>query len=118
MDRGSDDSDGTSSNSPSTAIADRVVKESGHSSQKPKAAKPTELVELAEQQRFRCALSGLELTPTTSDLDHKVPVNDGGTHAVENLQWVHRTINRMRGTLSVDEFIRLCRVVADFRGSL
>lgn len=95
-----------------------VGEESRHCGKKHKTAQPGELVELAERQRYRCALSGLELTTSNSDLDHIVPVGSGGTHSIENLQWVHRSINRMRGTLDMKEFVRLCQAVVEWRGSL
>jgi len=74
----------------------------------------TYLVNLIEEQGYRCRLSGLELTPDTAALDHIIPVAKGGEHVAENVAWVHEEINRMKGQLSVDEFVSLCRKVVQY----
>lgn len=71
-----------------------------------------QLVKLIEDQEYKCRLSGIELTPNTASLDHVIPVSKGGEHVVSNVAWVHSEINRMKGQLSVDEFISLCVKVA------
>lgn len=70
------------------------------------------LLDLIEHQDYKCALSGLELTPDTASVDHVVPVGRGGSHAKENLQVLHREINRMKGMLTNEEFVGYCRMVA------
>lgn len=75
-----------------------------------------ELKKLVESQEYRCNLSGISLTPDIAELDHKVPVCNGGDHNIENLQVVHVTINRMKGALDNEEFIRLCKLVAKWNG--
>lgn len=72
------------------------------------------LVKLIEDQAYRCKLSGIELTPNTSSLDHVVPVSKGGEHVVGNVVWVHAEINRMKGQLSIEEFVSLCSKVAQY----
>lgn len=67
-----------------------------------------------EQQDYRCALSGVHLTPSNAALDHIVPVSEGGTDDVENLQWLDKIVNRAKSTLSQDEFIEMCRRVAAY----
>jgi 5-methylcytosine-specific restriction endonuclease McrA len=118
MERDSHRCDESSQVATTPTNARTVDQEGRYSGKKPKAAQPCELVELAEKQGYRCALSGLELTTNNSDLDHIVPVGSGGTHSIDNLQWVHRSINRMRGTLDVKEFVRLCQAVVEWSGSL
>lgn len=71
-----------------------------------------EVLELLEKQRFECALSGRELTPETAVLDHVIPVARGGEHRIENAQVLDAEVNRAKGTLTNDEFIELCRLVA------
>jgi hypothetical protein len=66
---------------------------------------------LLEDQDYRCALSGRELTPQTAALDHIVPIRDGGEHALENVQVLDNQVNRAKGSLTTAEFIRLCRDV-------
>jgi 5-methylcytosine-specific restriction endonuclease McrA len=75
------------------------------------SASRIELRELIEKQNYRCALSGVSLTPSDAQLDHIVPVSDGGTHLIDNLQVVHSVINRMKGTLSNEEFRHWCKMV-------
>lgn len=77
----------------------------------------SELLSLAESQSFRCALTGICLTPESSSLDHIVPVASGGSHEIGNLQWVDSRVNTMKGEMPVDEFIELCQMVARHAGS-
>jgi len=79
-----------------------------------KKATRTQLIKLINEQEFRCALSGVELEPSDATLDHIVPVSNGGDHSIDNLQVVNDTVNRMKGTLSNDDFIMWCRKVASW----
>jgi hypothetical protein len=72
------------------------------------------LMELIKKQEYRCELSGMEITPDNATLDHKVPISKGGEHVEGNLAWVHAEINRMKGQLPLDEFVSLCRKVAQY----
>ena len=71
------------------------------------------VLQLLESQQYRCALTGRRLTPDTASLDHVVPVRNGGEHAIENTQVLHKDVNRAKTTLSNEEFIQLCREVVD-----
>ena len=71
---------------------------------------------LVECQGYQCALSGIDLTPESAELDHIVPLTNGGDHVMQNIQIVDVRINRMKGTMSNDEFIDLCVKVAEFAG--
>lgn len=71
------------------------------------------LRELVEWQGYRCALSGVDLTPDIAEADHIKPLSKGGQHIFSNVQIVHQDVNRMKGTLGQDEFIRWCKAVAD-----
>jgi hypothetical protein len=75
------------------------------------------VLRLLEWQNYRCALTGRLLTPETASLDHIVPVRDGGKHAVENVQVLHKDINRAKSTLAHEQFIQLCREVVDHAAS-
>ncbi len=70
-----------------------------------------DLLGMAERQQYRCALSGMTVTDENAELDHKVPVKDGGTSTIENLQWLHVEINRMKGAMSNEKFIQMCAMV-------
>lgn len=71
-----------------------------------------ELYGLLESQEFRCALSGVALTLQETQLDHIHPVKDGGSHNLDNLQWLDAEVNRAKGTMSNEAFISMCRRVA------
>jgi hypothetical protein len=66
---------------------------------------------MIERQRFRCAMTGRQLTPQTAALDHIVPIRCGGRHVIENTQVLHKDVNRAKGSLTNEEFITLCREV-------
>lgn len=73
-----------------------------------------ELMRMIKSQEFRCAISGQLIDPGTSELDHKIPYAKGGKHEMNNVQWVSKDINRMKGAMPNDEFIRLCKLVAEW----
>ena len=72
--------------------------------------------EILEKQNHRCALSGLPISAEgafdqiTASLDR---IDNEKGYEAGNVQWVHKEINMMRGTLPVDRFIELCQFVAD-----
>ena len=86
----------------------KVAKRTGYS------ATRAEIRQLISDQDYRCSLSGIQLTPENAALDHILPVANGGTHLIENLQVLDERINRMKNTLSNDEFIDLCRKVTQW----
>jgi hypothetical protein len=73
-----------------------------------------ELMRLLKQQDYRCALTGEKLTPNTAELDHKTPKSKGGEDTLDNLQWLDRTVNRMKGRLTTEEFIAICKRVVQW----
>ena len=50
----------------------------------------------------------LEYKEQTASFDR---IDNSKGYEVGNIQWVHKEINMMRGTLSVDRFIELCEFV-------
>jgi hypothetical protein len=72
--------------------------------------------ELLKKQNHECALSGLPISAKgdfnkiTASLDR---INNDKGYAIGNVQWVHKEINMMRGSLSIDRYIELCKSVAD-----
>lgn len=72
--------------------------------------------DLFEKQGKKCAMSGVPLvfgtnknnSLTTASIDRKDPKVG---YIEGNIQWVHKTINLMRNTLSVGEFVEWCRLV-------
>jgi hypothetical protein len=72
------------------------------------------------QQKRRCALSGIDLlfpiawgarskTQMTASLDR---IDSTKGYVVGNVQWVHKTINKMKMNMSDKQFINLCKKVA------
>jgi 5-methylcytosine-specific restriction endonuclease McrA len=76
------------------------------------------VLRLLEWQRYRCALTGRGLTPDTASLDHIVPVRAGGEHRIENVQVLHRDVNKAKTTMTSEEFIQLCREVVRHAATL
>ena len=79
-----------------------------------KRIRSEDILTLLRRQNFKCALTGQTLTPQTAHLDHIVPLARGGTDAIENLQILHRDVNLAKHTLTVNEFIQLCRDVLNY----
>lgn len=71
------------------------------------------LLVVLEQQGYRCALTGRELTPGNSSLDHKVAISDGGLHVMENVWFLHNEVNRAKGAMTAKAFIAMCHEVVD-----
>jgi len=49
-------------------------------------------------------------------MDHIVPKTRDGTHDLQNLRWVCRDANRAKRSLTDDEFLSLCKDVAEWFG--
>jgi hypothetical protein len=77
-------------------------------------ATAAELKSIVEKQGYRCALTGRSLTPKNSELDHVVPRSKGGSNEACNLQWLHRQVNRAKGTMPQSDFIAMCQEVSDW----
>jgi hypothetical protein len=69
-----------------------------------------------QNQNCKCALTGKEIIfsdhsrDTTASLDRR---NSANGYTSDNIQWVHKKINLMKGALDEIEFISLCRAVVD-----
>lgn len=81
--------------------------------------------QLLLDQGMRCALSGLPVATrangtlvaikaATASLD-RIDSNLG--YETGNIQWVHKHVNLMKGVMSQDEFVRMCRMVVSHRGA-
>lgn len=71
------------------------------------------------EQNGTCAYTGEKLIPgLTASLDHRLPLTRGGNDAKSNLQWVTKTVNSMKTTLTHDEFIAKCAEIARKAGAL
>jgi hypothetical protein len=67
-------------------------------------------------QGQRCALSAIPIGWSVTGWEHSASIdrinNDKG-YCLDNIQLVHKKINMMRGTLSVEEFVEMCKAVTD-----
>lgn len=63
------------------------------------------LIDLLAQQDKRCVYCGIELTMHSSHLDHIHPLSRGGTHTIDNVQFLCPTCNLQKGNLLESEFI-------------
>ena len=73
-----------------------------------------------ELQKGKCAYTGVELILTTkygrkyglntASLDR---IDSSRGYTIDNIQWVHKKINRIKSNLSEKEFIDWCKKVTD-----
>jgi 5-methylcytosine-specific restriction endonuclease McrA len=70
-----------------------------------------QLKSLLETQGYRCAYTGESLSPEVASLDHVVPLSRGGEHGISNLAIVHHEVNAAKGTMTLEEFVIMCRKV-------
>jgi hypothetical protein len=68
---------------------------------------------LADQDS-KCYLTGVELAPETAALDHVIPVSKGG-HPTDarNGGFMHAVVNKMKGSMDLDEFMQWCACVSE-----
>lgn len=74
--------------------------------------KSKDVLTLLKSQQYLCSLTGRKLTPKSASLDHIIPLAQGGDHTIENIWIVDHQANAAKGTMTADEFIRLCEEVA------
>ncbi len=72
------------------------------------------------KQNKKCSLSGIELIPPigrwddfTASIDR---IDPSKGYTKENVQWIHKDINKMKQALTQDNFINLCKQVATNQG--
>jgi 5-methylcytosine-specific restriction endonuclease McrA len=75
---------------------------------KPTASK---LKAMIEKQDYKCALSGVDLTPETASVDHITPISQGGLHVMGNIQILHTQVNSAKHSMTQNEFIQMCKRV-------
>lgn len=74
------------------------------------------IASLFEKQSGKCAATGVQLlispalnktSGTTASLDR---IDNSKGYVVGNVRWVHKIINIMRGSLTIDEFVYWCKM--------
>ena len=60
-----------------------------------------------------CYLCGTPVNWESAELDHVIPISRGGLNAIDNLKWAHRTCNRIKHDLNVDELLELFQQIID-----
>ena len=77
-----------------------------------------ELKALLEKQNYECAYTGLALTPALdASVDHIIALSTDAEqyNKIENLQWVHSDINRMKNNHSEEDFLRYIKLIYENR---
>lgn len=71
---------------------------------------------LYEMQGGECALTGMPIGWSEQYWDHTASIdridNERG-YWPDNVQLVHKQVNMMRGSLEIERFVELCKLVAD-----
>ena len=75
---------------------------------------PFQFWRIAKRQRLVCPLTGRRLTGETISIDHKISLSKGGSNDPANLQFVHVDANYAKRILSQEDFIQMCKDVAEF----
>lgn len=71
------------------------------------------LDELYNKQKRKCALTGLDLDTSLTNLTASLDRIDSSKGYIEgNVQWVHKDINMMKRVYSQEYFIEMCKLVA------
>lgn len=72
----------------------------------------SDLQKKLEDQGFKCALTGISLTPQTAWLDHIDAKAVGGCDDRDNVQIVLAAVNRAKTTMTQSQFVAMCHAVA------
>lgn len=77
---------------------------------------------ILEKQNGLCALTGVPLTctlelgkisNTNASIDRIIPGAKGGGYVVDNIRLVCSIVNKMRGTLTDEEFLYWCKMISE-----
>lgn len=73
--------------------------------------------EIYEKQNRKCALTNLDIFFSEKYSDHTGNasldrIDSNKDYTVDNVQWVHKEVNRMKGSLSENEFINFCKLIS------
>lgn len=71
---------------------------------------------LLEAQKYRCPLTGRELTPENCTAAHRIPLRRGGEHALDNIYLIVEEAAWLKRNLTDQELLDLCVNVVDTIG--
>lgn len=80
-----------------------------------------EAFELLKQQNEKCALSGIPIVLGRTAREASSPLRTASLDRIDslkgyehgNVQWVHKTVNKMKQDLPQEEFVHFCRSIAN-----
>ena len=83
---------------------------------------PNQAWELFLKQNRKCALTGIEIKfsknwknkDCTASLDR---IDSSKDYTIDNIQWVHKDINRIKSNFPEDVFIRWCNLVSEYKNA-
>jgi len=70
---------------------------------------------ILEKQNYTCPYTGRKLIlGVNASVDHKIPrsLSRENVGSIDNLEWVETEVNRAKRTLTKEEFISLCKLIA------
>lgn len=81
------------------------------------------LTKLWSDQNGKCALSGLDLYMPKKAREQRGPSCTGSIDRIDNkqgyiqgnVQWVHKSVNRMRREYTIEEYVDICKLVAEYQ---
>ena len=72
-----------------------------------------QLVEKFQAQEGKCALSGVKLTFGRNGNASLDRIDPSKYYVEGNMQWVHKSVNKMKGGYPVNTFKKFCKLVGD-----
>ncbi len=76
----------------------------------------SDLRDILEGQKYKCALTGEKLTPENTCFDHIKPISKGGSSLKKNLQAVTKKANLSKSNMTMNEFMNICFKVIQQNG--
>jgi hypothetical protein len=76
---------------------------------------------LLKLQNYKCAISGMDIKLVTENSKYECTasldrIDSSKGYVIDNVQWVHKHINKMKQDFNQDLFIELCKKVANNHG--
>ena len=76
-----------------------------------KVAGVKDLRSILEEQEYKCAMTGDDLTPENTAFDHIIPLSEGGSSEKFNLQAVLKSVNSSKHEMGVQDYVDMCAKV-------